>query len=56
MVHSLYGWEDHIHTSPKVGYSHPHPQNKNLPQWTCMGVIDLEAIFEGPGSSRKSRQ
>lgn len=43
MVHSLYGWVDNTHTSPKVGYS-PHPKKEKLPQSTCMGVIDLEAV------------
>lgn len=50
MVHSLYGWEDHIHTSPKVSPPPPTPHKEKLQQRTCMGVIDLEAVekmFQG---------
>ena len=64
MVHSLYGWVERVHTSPKVGYS-PSPKRERgrgrekAPQSTCMGIIDFEAveeIFSGPYSSRTSRQ
>ena len=71
MVHSLYGWVERVHTSPKVGYS-PSPkkrererererekERKKAPQSTCMGIIDFETvedIFSGPYSSKTSRQ
>lgn len=64
MVHSVYGWEERSHTSPKVGDSHPSKKRKNTKKEKKL-VVDSHRshcfgsngeIFEGPRSRADRRR
>lgn len=50
MVHSLYGWVDHIHTSLEVGYFPPPKKRKYHSQlaWKLLIWRQLRKYFRGP--------
>lgn len=45
MVHSVYGWEDRSHTSPKVGYSHPSKKRKNKKRKETSSRLARESLI-----------
>lgn len=57
MVHSLYGWVDHIHTSLKVGYS-PSKKRNYHSQLASESSIwrQLRKSFRGPTAAAQEEQ
>lgn len=61
MVHSLYGWVERVHTSPKVGYS-PSPKRERERErkhhsqlaWESLILRQLRRYFRGPTAAGRA--